>query len=102
MIADYLLSGGKWAGPRAGISVPGYAAWLLGFVVGILGILGSAYCPAWHITSVYSLIVGFIVYFVLAKAGLEPPTVEAPELMTGAHEYEAAEAKAAAEGATGR
>ena len=31
MIADYVRSGGKWPGPRAGVSVPGYAAWLLGF-----------------------------------------------------------------------
>ena len=29
------LSGKKWAGPRAGISIPGYGAWLIGFLVGI-------------------------------------------------------------------
>lgn len=80
MIADYLLSGGKWAGPRAGVSIPGYAAWLLGFIVGILGHPWIAVLPGWHITSIYSLIVGFVVYFVLAKMGLEPETVELPNL----------------------
>jgi cytosine permease len=80
MIADYLLSGGKWAGPRQGISVPGYAAWLLGFIVGILGHPWVGVLPGWHITSVYSLIVGFVVYFVLAKAGMEPPVMELENL----------------------
>lgn len=78
MIADYLLSGRKWAGPRAGISVPGYAAWLLGFIVGILGHPWVGVLPGWQITSVYSLIVGFIVYTVLAKAGMLSPVVALP------------------------
>ncbi len=34
MIADYLLSGGNVAGPRRGINLAGYGAWLVGFVVG--------------------------------------------------------------------
>lgn len=80
MIADYILSSGKWAGPRQGISIPGYAAWLAGFVVGILGHDWVGVLPGWHITSVYSLIVGFVVYFVLAKAGMEPPVMELENL----------------------
>jgi cytosine permease len=77
MLADYLLSGKKWAGPRQGISVPGYTAWAVGFVVGILPFLPvpdsvkSAGQPA----VVYSLITGFVVYWVLAKMGLEAPVV---------------------------
>lgn len=82
MIADYLLSGGKWSGPRDGISVPGYAAWLLGFIVGILNHPWIGVLPGWHMTAVYSLVVGFVVYFVLAKAGLEPRTVDVPGLKT--------------------
>jgi cytosine permease len=84
MIADYLLSGKKWAGPRAGISVPGYAAWLIGFLVGIsnnglvTAMLGKELLPGWHPTGVYSLIVGFIVYALLAKMGLEGKAVELP------------------------
>ncbi len=80
MIADYLLSGNKWAGPRNGISIPGYAAWALGFIVGILNHSWIGVLPNWQMASVYSLVVGFVVYFVLARLGLEPPVVEAPHL----------------------
>jgi len=80
MIADYLLSGGKWAGPRAGISFPGYAAWLLGFGVGVLNHPWVGVLPGWHMTSIYSLVVGFVVYLLLAKMGLEPKAVEIPNL----------------------
>jgi cytosine permease len=80
MIADYVRNGGKWPGPRAGVSVPGYAAWLLGFIVGILGHPWVAVLPGWHIASVYSLIVGFVVYYLLASIGLEPATVELANL----------------------
>lgn len=90
IVADYLLSGKKWAGPREGISIPGYAAWVVGFVVGIINnpiivdkvLGGKEILAGWQPTSVYSFIVGFIVYAVLAKAGLEPKPakfkVEAP------------------------
>jgi cytosine permease len=82
MIADYLLSGRKWAGPRAGISIPGYAAWVLGFLVGIQNnpMFFGGVLPGWEITGVYSLIVGFLVYLILAKLGLEPRKVEVPNL----------------------
>ncbi len=86
MIADYLLSGRQWAGPRDGVSIPGYAAWVLGFLVGISNndlvtkALDSELLPNWHPTSLYSLVVGFVVYWVLAKAGLEPEKVELPQL----------------------
>jgi cytosine permease len=96
MIADYLLSGRRWAGPRAGVSIPGYAAWVIGFMVGVLNHPWIGVLPGWHITSVYSLIVGFIVYFVLAIAGLEPAKVDAPALMTAAEAYESGRGRAAA------
>jgi len=82
MAADYLLSGRRWAGPRDGISVPGYAAWVLGFIVGILNHGWVGVLPGWQITGVYSLVVGFVVYFVLAKAGMEPAKVDAPHLQS--------------------
>lgn len=79
MIADYLLSGRKWAGPREGVSIPGYAAWLVGFAVGVSnnGFLfgDKPPIPGWVPTGVLSLLVGFIVYAVLAKAGLESRVV---------------------------
>jgi cytosine permease len=80
MLADYLLAGKKWAGPREGINWAGYGAWALGFLVGILPFLPlpaevvSYLQPA----ALYSFIVGFLVYMLLAKAGLEPRTIALP------------------------
>ena len=36
MMADYLLSGRKWSGPREGVNIAGYGAWVVGFIVGII------------------------------------------------------------------
>jgi cytosine permease len=81
MAADYLLSGKRWAGPRAGINFAGYIAWAVGFVVGILPFLPL---PAEVKTYVqpavlYSFLTGFVVYALLAKAGLQPKAVEMPK-----------------------
>jgi cytosine permease len=72
--ADYLLSGREWAGPRVGINWAGYGAWAVGFVVGILPSLPVSPSIKQYLqpAPLYSLIVSFIVYWVLAKAGLEP------------------------------
>ncbi|HSW46347.1 MAG TPA: cytosine permease, partial [Phycisphaerae bacterium] len=84
MVADYLISGKKWAGPRKGVSIAGYAAWIIGFAVGIsnnavvTGMLGREIVAGWHPTSVYSFIVGFVIYAVLAKAGLQGRPVKLP------------------------
>jgi cytosine permease len=77
MTADYLLSGRKWAGPRAGINWAGYIAWAAGFIVGILPFLGLPPATLAYLqpVAVYSFIVGFAVYGVLAKAGLQPEIV---------------------------
>ena len=77
--ADYLLSGRKWSGPREGINWAGYLAWALGFIVGITPFLPipeemKRYAqPA----VVYSMIVGFVAYWALAKAGLQPSKIVA-------------------------
>jgi cytosine permease len=77
MTADYLLSGRRWAGPRQGINWAGYIAWALGFVVGIVSFLPvSQQIKSYASPEVlYSYIIGFVVYVVLAKAGLEPKSV---------------------------
>ncbi len=72
--ADYLLSGREWAGPRLGINWAGYGAWAGGLLVGILPILPVS--PAIRSYSqpapLYSFLVSFAIYAVLAKSGLEP------------------------------
>ena len=74
MVADYLLSGKKWAGPRQGINFAGYGAWAVGFLVGILPFLpiSESTKPYLQPAAVYSFIAGFLVYIILAKAGLQP------------------------------
>ena len=77
MAADYLLSDKKWAGPRAGFNPAGWISWIVGFVVGaadfIPGMAGVVPCPP-----LAAFIVGFVLYCVLAKAGLESKTLEMP------------------------
>jgi purine-cytosine permease-like protein len=83
MAADYLLSGKQWAGPRAGFNMAGWISWLIGFAVGaadfIPPIAGKVPCPP-----VAAFIVGFALYMVLAKAGLESKKLEMPGAEAGA------------------
>lgn len=80
MAADYLLAGKRWAGPRQGINWAGYGAWGLGFLVGILPFLPVSDSVKTYVQPavVYSFVTGFVVYAVLAKAGLQPKTVAVP------------------------
>ena len=77
MAADYLLAGKRWAGPRAGFNPAGWISWIVGFVVGagdfIPGIAGQIPCPP-----VAAFVVGFVLYYLLAKAGMESATLEMP------------------------
>jgi cytosine permease len=78
MAADYLLAGCKWSGPREGINWAGYIAWAAGFLVGILDKIPgapAAWVKADNPQVLFSFIAGFVVYFLLAKAGLRPPVV---------------------------
>lgn len=89
MAADYLLAGRKWSGPRRGINWVGYIAWAVGFVVGILKYIPhvpASWVHADRPAVLFSFFVGFILYWILAKGGLRPDTVEI--------ESEAAEAAA--------
>ncbi|MBN2326580.1 MAG: cytosine permease [Candidatus Omnitrophica bacterium] len=75
MAADYLLCKGEWPGPRRGINWAGYIAVIAGFIVGILPSLSTSLesiAPA----AVYSFIVGFALYYILSKSGLQPQVVE--------------------------
>jgi cytosine permease len=78
MAADYLLAGKKWSGPRQGINWAGYIAWAAGFFVGILGYVPGvppSLVQADRPAVLFSFILGFVVYWVLAKAGMRPAVV---------------------------
>lgn len=87
MAADYLLAGKKWSGPRQGVNWAGYAAWAIGFIVGILqhipGVPAS-WQKADHPAVLYSFIIGFIVYWVLAKAGARPALIDGAAMKASA------------------
>jgi len=73
MMVDYLMAGKKWAGPRAGWNLAGWISWAAGFVVGILPLVSSVKIPA---APLAAFIVGGVLYYVLAKAGLESKVLE--------------------------
>jgi cytosine permease len=79
MLVDYLLAGGRWAGPRPGWNMAGWISWAVGFIVGIAPLMGIANVPA---APLIAFLVGAVVYFVLAKAGLEPAAVAMPGVPT--------------------
>jgi cytosine permease len=77
MAADYLLTGKKWAGPRAGFNPAGWISWVAGAVLGlsdiIPGLAGKVPCPP-----IAALATGFVLYLVLAKIGLQSQSLEMP------------------------
>lgn len=80
MLADYILSGKRWSGPREGVSIAGYGAWAVGFLVGILPFLvGPETKPYVEPAPLYSALAGFGVYMILAKAGMQPRIVAMPK-----------------------
>ncbi len=79
MVMDYFMAKMSWPGPRAGFNAPGWLAWLAGFVVGILpndalvnwGITSPGQFSSLQPAPVIAFVVGAVVYFVLAKLGLQ-------------------------------
>lgn len=85
MTADYLLAGRKWPGPRAGFNPAGWISWAVGFYVGAahlipLNVPGlGEQAPPIPCPPMAALIVGFVLYLVLAGAGLTSKKLEMPE-----------------------
>jgi cytosine permease len=78
MMVDYIMAGKKWAGPRAGVNMAGWISWVVGFIVGMmplvsLPLVGKVDIPA---APLMAFIVGAVLYFALAKAGLESEVLE--------------------------
>jgi cytosine permease len=73
MMVDYIMAGKKWAGPRAGWNPAGWISWAAGFIVGMLPLVSSVKIPA---APLMAFIVGAVLYFVLAKAGMESKVLE--------------------------
>jgi cytosine permease len=95
MLADYLLAGRKWAGPRAGFNPAGWISWIVGFVVGAYNmtaglLVDSNWVPStWvHALSstrdlipvppVAAFLVGFVLYLVLGGIGLTSRKLDMP------------------------
>jgi len=75
MMVDYVMAGKKWAGPRASFNPAGWISWVAGFVVGMLPLVSSVNIP---VAPLAAFVVGAVLYFVLAKAGLESKVLEMP------------------------
>jgi cytosine permease len=73
MMVDYFLAGKKWAGPRASWNMAGWISWVVGFIVGIAPLVHIANIPA---APLMAFIVGAVLYFILAKAGMESKVLE--------------------------
>jgi cytosine permease len=98
MMADYLLSGGKWAGPRAGFNPAGWISWVVGFIVGAFQFIAPLIQKLLHLfpqaegavppiafygdvvpcPPVAAFLVGFILYYILALIGLQSRTLDMP------------------------
>jgi len=84
MAADYLLAGKQWAGPRAGFNPAGWISWIVGFAVGAFNLVAGLIPSIAHLRGVVpaapvaAFVVGFVLYVVLAKAGLQSKTLEMP------------------------
>ncbi len=85
MMADYLSAGSKWAGPRAGFNPAGWISWAVGFAVGAFDLIAKTFSevPDEYVSVIpcppmAALVVGFLLYLILAKAGMESEQLEMP------------------------
>jgi cytosine permease len=77
MAADYLLSGKQWAGPRAGFNPAGWISWVVGFIVGAANFI-PALAGKVPVPPLAAFVVGFVLYLLLAKAGMESQKLPMP------------------------
>jgi cytosine permease len=73
MAAEYWLAKGRFSGPRRGVNWPGFAAWAIGFAIGIAETLPGVPPRLVELTRpapLFSFLVGFATYVLLSKLGL--------------------------------
>jgi len=92
MLADYLLSGGKWSGPRAGFNPAGWISWIVGFAAGAFNLVVNMLLPCeWAVKAmpnladwqnfvpvppVTAMLVGFVLYYVLGLVGVRTKVLD--------------------------
>jgi cytosine permease len=85
MVADFLLAGRKWSGPRAGFNPAGWISWIVGFAVGAFNLVAplipqlANYQNAVPVPPVTAFVVGFALYMVLSVAGLRSRKLLTPD-----------------------
>ena len=95
MLADYVLAGRKWSGPRAGFNPAGWISWIVGFVVGAFNLVVTLLLKSewaanampnlkdWQgyvpVPPVTAMVVGFVLYLVLSLMGGQSRKLEMPE-----------------------
>jgi purine-cytosine permease-like protein len=85
MVADYLRQKGQWAGMRPGVNLPGLAAWLVGFLIGLGPVLTGPFFTSsrgaggwWFPPSLVAFVAAFVLYWLLAALGLERSVLPLP------------------------
>ena len=95
MLADFLMSGRRWVGPRAGFNPAGWISWIVGFVVGAFNLVLplllkwdwattqfphlADYRDYVPVPPVTAFVVGFALYVVLSVIGLRTRKLLTPE-----------------------
>ena len=95
MLADFLMAGRKWSGPRAGFNPAGWISWIVGFAVGAFNLVLplilkwdwaaktfphlADYGKYIHVPPVAAFVVGFVLYLVLSAVGLRTRKLAMPE-----------------------
>lgn len=101
MLADYLMSGRKWSGPRAGFNPAGWISWLVGFFFGAFNLVvtlllqwpwavahlsflhayqGEPYVDTVPVPPITAFVIGFALYVLLSVIGARTRKLEMPEV----------------------
>ncbi len=86
MLVDYFINGCKWSGPRAGFNFAGWAAWGIGFLVGVTNnicaemvskdLVKMENTDIIPVAPVSAFVVGALVYFICMALGLKSKVID--------------------------